>query len=245
MRIIPVVDVMGGQVVRAVGGRRDEYRPISSTWIHSSDPIGVACRLLDIAASDELYVADLDAIRFGSGLSSTVMELLRAVKCQIWLDMGVPRSDDLANLPVRNQIRVVVATESAEGPARLHEVRTQCRPEHWAVSIDLMNGRLMGNWQAWDIEHPGDVAGMAIQAAAHGAGTIIVLDLAAVGTRSGPTTLGHVRAIRAALPRVSILTGGGIRRWDDVVRLEDAGADGVLIASALHDGELTFPQPDL
>ena len=39
------------------------------------------------------------------------------------------------------------------------------------------------------------------------------------------------------------LTGGGIRDWDDVKRLEDAGADAVLVASALHDGTLTFPRP--
>ena len=30
MEVIPVIDLLGGQVVRGVAGRRDEYRPIVS-----------------------------------------------------------------------------------------------------------------------------------------------------------------------------------------------------------------------
>jgi phosphoribosylformimino-5-aminoimidazole carboxamide ribotide isomerase len=37
---------------------------------------------------------------------------------------------------------------------------------------------------------------------------------------------------------VEVVAGGGVRDWDDVRRLEDAGADAVLVASALHDGTL-------
>jgi uncharacterized protein related to proFAR isomerase len=37
---------------------------------------------------------------------------------------------------------------------------------------------------------------------------------------------------------VRLLTGGGVSGADDVARLETAGCDGVLVATALHTGRL-------
>ena len=65
MRIIPVLDVMGGIVVRAVAGRRSEYRPLVSKLTTSVEPAEVARTLLAKSGADELYVADLDAISEG------------------------------------------------------------------------------------------------------------------------------------------------------------------------------------
>ena len=48
--------------------------------------------------------------------------------------------------------------------------------------------------------------------------------------------------IRAAFPRTTMITGGGVRDLDDLRRLAESGIDGVLIASALHDGSLTPQQ---
>ena len=42
MQIIPVLDLLGGQVVRGVGGRREAYRPVRSVLTTSSEPRQVA-----------------------------------------------------------------------------------------------------------------------------------------------------------------------------------------------------------
>ena len=63
-RIIPVIDVMGGQVVRAVGGRRSEYRPIVSKLTDSTEPVEVAKALLGATGVGEIYLADLDRSLF-------------------------------------------------------------------------------------------------------------------------------------------------------------------------------------
>jgi phosphoribosylformimino-5-aminoimidazole carboxamide ribotide isomerase len=72
-------------------------------------------------------------------------------------------------------------------------------------------------------------------AAGSGIGTIIVLDLARVGTGTGPD-VELVREIRRALPRTELVAGGGIRDAADLERLADAGADAALVGSALHHG---------
>jgi phosphoribosylformimino-5-aminoimidazole carboxamide ribotide isomerase len=67
---------------------------------------------------------------------------------------------------------------------------------------------------------------------------LILLDLARVGRGAGTGTERWVAPAKSMFPGVEIVAGGGIRNWDDVRRLEDAGADAVLVASALHDGTL-------
>ncbi|MFO0865589.1 MAG: HisA/HisF-related TIM barrel protein [Gemmataceae bacterium] len=62
MRIIPVLDLLHGQVVRGIAGQRDHYRPIVSRWTTSADPLTVAQSLRDAFGLTHFYVADLDAI---------------------------------------------------------------------------------------------------------------------------------------------------------------------------------------
>jgi phosphoribosylformimino-5-aminoimidazole carboxamide ribotide isomerase len=78
---------------------------------------------------------------------------------------------------------------------------------------------------------------MASRAAVAGAGAVIVLDLARVGTGSG-LDLALLTRVREAAPGVTLLAGGGVRGSEDLVRLAAAGCDGALVATALHDGGL-------
>jgi len=64
-----------------------------------------------------------------------------------------------------------------------------------------------------------------------------MIDLARVGTRSG-LDLELVARVREAAPGLVLLAGGGVRGLDDLARLSDAGCDGALVATALHDGRI-------
>lgn len=248
-RIIPVLDVMGGVVVRAVGGRRDQYRPVVSELTRSTDPLAVLDALLATAEVREAYVADLDAIA-GAGLPSPrVRDLLLLGGRPCWVDPGIRTVETLLALPPGAQ--PVIGSETCPGPAVLAELarhRGGNRSYRMAFSLDLRDGAVVGDWRAWGLEHERDAIGLARRVIEQGIGTLIVLDLAKVGAGSGCGTEDILRALRGEFPRddwpaVELIAGGGVRGWDDVDRLGEAGADAVLVASALHDGRLTFPRP--
>ena len=220
-RIIPVLDVLGGEIVRAVGGRRSEYRPIVSHVTGSTKPLHVARDLLAATGAGELYVADLDAIR-GGQLSAATHELLDTIAVPVWFDGGRSR----ANLP--SSVRRVVGFESAQSPDVLSDA---C-----AFSLDLWNGELFGPWQRWGVRHARDWMGVVDRTIERGVRSMIVLDLPAVGSHSGPGTLHVCRCIRDRYPKLELLSGGGIRNANDLARFAEVGVDGVLIASAIHDG---------
>ena len=220
MRIIPVIDLMGGVVVRAVAGRRYEYRPIRSQLVDSPDPPHVAERLLEASGATELYVADLDAIITGNPVGNGVREFLTGVGVDVLFDGGFRTLPNIDDFP--HPVRPVIASETFGRP-------TSAEAE-WAFSIDLNDGASVGN--------VGSPVSLAADAVAAGFRTLIVLDVARVGTDTGPGTTAFLGDIRARFPEVELIAGGGIRDRDDTARLTDLGVDAVLVASALHDGRL-------
>jgi phosphoribosylformimino-5-aminoimidazole carboxamide ribotide isomerase len=103
------------------------------------------------------------------------------------------------------------------------------------LSVDLRDGRL--------ISPAAQLAGRAPAAAAPlaralGVRELLVIDLARVGSGSGPP-LDAVGELATALPGVAIYAGGGVRDDADLRALESAGAAGALVATALHEGRLT------
>src|SRR5262245_11740659 len=88
MRIIPVLDVMGGAVVRGVGGRRHLYRPIVSQLTSSCAPVAVAVAFRELLGLAELYVADIDAIG-GQAPAVALYQALRREGFALWVDAGV------------------------------------------------------------------------------------------------------------------------------------------------------------
>ena len=91
MRVVPVMDLLGGQAVHAIKGEREQYRPVKSVLCGTSDPLDLARAFRDTLGLDEVYVADLDAIR-GHGETchrELITSLSRREKMKVILDAGV------------------------------------------------------------------------------------------------------------------------------------------------------------
>jgi len=140
MTLIPVIDLLKGQVVRGVRGDRQAYRPIESALCASSDPVTVARILVDHCAAQQMYVADLEALMGGQPQRDVLHELLAAVPdVELWVDAGFADADAAAALceqlaPHSERIVPVFASESlgegkrgALGPDRKLAESHPCR----------------------------------------------------------------------------------------------------------------------
>jgi phosphoribosylformimino-5-aminoimidazole carboxamide ribotide isomerase len=234
-RLIPVIDVMGGRVVRAVGGRRSEYKPLVSRLTASTEPAEVARKLLDVTGARELYVADLDAITSPSPILSpnwAVVGRLTTLGAAVWLDYGHRTDFDEAEAQGTGATGFVLGTETVGGVETVYHTWAMTQEHHEVVlSIDLRAGVLQCAWATDPLDAIQQVLGVDIR-------RVIILDVAVVGERSGPSTGALCRHLRDHFPGLELWTGGGVRSRDDVNHLADAGADAVLVASALHDGAL-------
>lgn len=234
MRIVPVLDLMHGEVVRGVGGRRHEYRPIVSRLTASSRPLDVADALASHFGFREWYVADLDAIGGGEP-AWPLYAALHQRRFRLWVDAGIATMTRACRLADAGIDSVVAGLETVAGPDELAAM-AQAFGERLVFSLDLHEGRPLGDGAAW---HHRDAEGIAALAVHVGVRRMLVLDLAGVGCNGGPGTQSLCARLCANYPQLSVSTGGGVRNRSDLYELRNCGIEAALVASALHDGRVT------
>jgi phosphoribosylformimino-5-aminoimidazole carboxamide ribotide isomerase len=234
MRIIPVIDIMNGLVVRGIAGRRAEYRPLVSRLTTSCQPIDVARALRDTFGFSEFYLADLDAIA-GRPPALPIYDELRSLGCRLWVDAGLHHAIDATAIETHVDV-LVAGLETLSRPDELAALTSRHGTERIAFSLDLKDGQPLGKLTHWGNREP---RALVERAVACDVGRIIVLDLARVGMGTGTGTDDLCAWLLREHPRVETIAGGGVRGTDDLHRLEAQGLHGVLVASALHDGRIT------
>ncbi len=235
MRLLPVVDLKGGLVVRGVAGRRAEYGPIVSQIAGSAKPADIGQGLVDRFGFTDFYVADLDAIQ-GAAPALGIYAQLASAKLTLWVDAGVSNLERARQLADCEHVgRVIVGLESVSGPGFVEEAWAHIGVARFVFSLDLKQGRPLTGSSAWGDDSAFVIAQRVVDL---GVQHMIVLDLASVGTNEGISTLELCRALRDYAPRCEIISGGGVRNLDDLAALADCGCDRALVASAIHDGRL-------
>jgi phosphoribosylformimino-5-aminoimidazole carboxamide ribotide isomerase len=155
--------------------------------------------------------------------------------CRVLVDAGLRCATDARPILDAGAWGVVAATETLRSTDELRALIAAMGPERVVLSLDLRNGRLVGEVSVWGDHDPAAAVATTV---GYGVRRVIVLDLARVGTGIGIGTEVLCARIRAQFPDVELIAGGGVRTRDDVERAATAGADAVLVASGLHDGTL-------
>jgi len=239
LRVLPVIDLKQGQVVRAVAGQRDEYQPIQSRLAKDSSPASIAQGFVDAYSCRSVYVADLDAIA-GAEPSWEALRAIADCGLQLWLDIGIKTTQHALQLQESfvddlTLDAIIVALEAARDPDTVNSLFQAIDTQRAVFSLDLQNGAPMTSLQPWNSATPtaiaNDVLGMGFQ-------RLIALDLSAVGVGQGPVLESTCQEIRSDHTDIQLTSGGGVCNIDDVRKYLNAGCDRVLVSSALHDGRL-------
>jgi phosphoribosylformimino-5-aminoimidazole carboxamide ribotide isomerase len=240
VQIIPVIDLLGGVVVRGVAGRRSEYRPIVSQIAADSRPETVARAFVEQFGFKTAYVADLDAIG-GRAPNVEAWKEIGEAGLELLLDAGAGTASDC--LAIHRQLtgrtltaQIVVGLESLKNPDHERWFETRAKCQAFTFSLDLRAGKPIHRVKEWENRTAVEIAR---SVHARGYTTIIVLDVADVGVGGGTRTLALCKQLMDELHPVRVIAGGGVRGIEDLELLAEVRVSGVLVASALHDGRLT------
>lgn len=234
LRLIPVLDLLNGVVVRGVAGQRESYRPIESRIVDSCDALDVARAFREKFALTELYVADLDAI-IHQKRNDAILARLADDGFRLMIDAGVRSMRDAEAIARLGEVSIIAGLETIPGPSLLSDLCRRFTPGRIVFSLDLRGGRLLGDFRAWKSKEPLAAATEAIES---GVRRMIVIDLAQVGVSEGPGSLALCRAIRAADSDLEITSGGGVRSVTDLDAMAASGINAALVATALHNGTI-------
>mgnify|MGYP000750718640 CR=1 FL=1 len=218
MRIIPVLDLMNGQVVQAVRGERDTYQPIKSILTPETNPLAVAQALQAETGCREFYIADLDAICGEGNHIELIADLHREhPELRLWVDNGLTELSRLSRLA-----RPVIGSESLDDLSTLYQLRKTLRSP--LLSLDFRAATPLG---------PAELEGQS----AVWPEEVIVMSLSRVGSSAGPD-FKLLHRLRNLAPENKIYAAGGVRDHTDLERLNEMGINGALLSTALHQGRV-------
>jgi phosphoribosylformimino-5-aminoimidazole carboxamide ribotide isomerase len=222
--VIPVIDLRQGEVVHARLGQRATYRPIQSTLCQGSRPLDVVAGLLGLHPFETLYVADLDAIE-GTGDNEKVLRALRQKlpRLSLWVDAGFRDPVQCRDWLGHGLGDLVLGSETQRDWQGLRRLAGSPEAHRIVLSLDFAGDRFLG-----PAENPEPDLWPA---------RVIVMTLARVGSGAGPDLPRLQQTLAQARGR-RIYAAGGVRDATDLEDLAQAGAAGVLVASALHDGRI-------
>jgi HisA/HisF family protein len=219
--VIPVIDLKDGLVVHARGGDRAHYRPIVTPHGAANDPVVLARALLAVTQSPVLYIADLDAIEGDGNHFELCRDLADALPAaELWIDAGFANVTDCAFwLPLGATL--VIGSESLGTMDNWHELRATYG-ESLVLSLDFAAAGLRGPTEL-------------LAAPELWPQRIVAMSLDRVGAEGGPD-LSRVATLVGGAGSRAVYGAGGVRTESDLDALAGAGAQGALIATALHGG---------
>ena len=226
---------MRGRVVQGLRGERQHYRAVRSGLVAGSDPLAIARALCRECDGRAVYVADLDAIAGTGDHLGVILEMRERLGSEPWVDAGVNDAEAAARLLEAGAARVIVGTETLPALPALRAIRDAVPADQMLVSIDVGTHGVISRCPELAGRSPLIALELLVD---EGVTEVILLALPQVGTGAGPD-LETLRAARAAFANVRLIAGGGVRTPEDLRALAAAGADGVLLATALHRGWIT------
>ncbi len=229
-RVIPCLDVDGGRVVKGV-----QFSDLRD----AGDPVEIAANY-EQQGADEIVILDVSATPEGRGNALATVSAVRSVlTIPLTVGGGVRSTADAGRLLNAGADRVATNTAAVERPELIAEIAAQFGAQCTVVSIDA--GRRDGGWEV--LTRSGktrmgiEVGDWSVQCGELGAGEILLTSWDRDGTRSGYDT--DLLSFVSRLVTIPIIASGGAGQADDLVAAIKAGASAVLVASLLHDRDLT------
>ena len=197
-------------------------------------PLSTA-KVYDAQGADELLFLDITASRDERGiLFDVIQRTASACFMPLTVGGGIRTVDDIRQLLLAGADKVAINTEAVRRPEFVREAAARFGSQCVSVSIDVRGSAPGEVYTHSGTEGSGRApVDWAREAAALGAGEIIIQSIDREGTRAG-YDLALTRAVASAVT-VPVVASGGVGRLEDLVDgITRGGASAVSAASIFH-----------
>lgn len=230
--VIPAVDLKNGKCVRLVQG--DPERKT----VELENPLEVALHWQEEGAK-RLHLVDLDGAIEGKRKNEQIVkEIIKELSIPVQFGGGIRSLDDAEKFLNYGAARVIFGTAAFASPELVKEASKKLGKERIMVALDAKKGKIaVKGWrESVDITTE--------QAAKMFAGYVeealfTNIDIEGLGKGVNPETIKAISAL-AGSTKIKIIYSGGITKIEEIKKIKEAGARGVILGTALYLSKIDF-----
>lgn len=230
MKIIPAIDLMEGKVVRLYKGDPEKKT------IYSENPIDIA-KKWEKEGADMIHLVDLDAaLGLGSNMG-IIKNLVNQVSIPVQVAGGL-RDEHTISKVLSFASRIVLGTIAFNEKEILKKVLENYGKNRIVISVDHIGGNIMiEGWQKSTgknlIESIKDFIKM-------GFSEFLLTNVTKDGTLEGPDLKFLHEACQ--IDKINVISSGGISNMDDVIKVKQNNAYGVILGKALYENLISIQE---
>lgn len=233
--LIPAIDLKGGRCVQLRQGKKED-----EIFASAENPVEIA-RGWVIQGARRLHVIDLDGAFQEEKNNLGVIKKIADVegvreKAKIQVGGGIRSYETAVELLETGIDRIIFGTVALKSPHLIEQVANAFSPERVMVALDARKGKVaIDGWR----EVTGvDATEAAKQVERLGAGSLLFTNIDVEGLMEGVDQ--EIIAEFVSSVSIPVVIAGGVSSVEDIGKIKDAGASGVVMGSALYKGKIDF-----
>lgn len=227
MRVVPAIDLLGGECVRLRQGDYDQKT------VFAKDPVTVAQRW-EAEGAEWLHLVDLDGAKAGHPVNTEVVRrIVRETKLSCQLGGGLRTVEAVLAALELGLDRVILGTQAVRDRVWFAEMAARL-PGKLILGLDARDG--MVRTEGWLEGTPIAAVELARWAAELPLAGIIYTDIAKDGMMAGPN-FASTAEVKGATT-LPVFASGGIRSEEDVLRIGELGIDGCILGRTIYEGSM-------
>ncbi|MHA1681476.1 MAG: 1-(5-phosphoribosyl)-5-[(5-phosphoribosylamino)methylideneamino]imidazole-4-carboxamide isomerase [Promethearchaeota archaeon] len=226
--VVPAIDLREKKCVRLFKGQ------IGTETCYYENPVD-ALKYWKKLGATVVHVVDLDAATGIGSNKQVIKELLEfAGKVELQVGGGI-RNDAIATEYLQMGVaRVVIGTAAIKSPNLIKRLSSEHGSERIIVALDHKDEKVQ--IKGWTQDSGKDIYEMGALMEDKGAGFILFSSVEADGAFTGPDFVTTKKMVEAV--NLPIIAAGGTRSLEDIAKLREIGAAGVVIGKALYEGKI-------
>ncbi|NWF94541.1 MAG: 1-(5-phosphoribosyl)-5-[(5-phosphoribosylamino)methylideneamino] imidazole-4-carboxamide isomerase [Candidatus Thorarchaeota archaeon] len=231
MIVIPAIDILDGRVVRLEQGCPDRELRINGS-------LESLARKWEEQGAGLLHLVDIGAALGRTPFNRDNALLAQRIRTRVQMAGGVRTRELAATLLDSGVYRVVMGTVCVEQPAVLEGLVEEYGDERVAVALDCDGTGIRTH--GWTHRTERSLSGFVESLCDAGVSVFIVTAVKHDGMLCGPDLRLMETVMASGVSR--LIAAGGIGSLQDIERVRDLGAEGVVIGRALYENRFSFSE---
>lgn len=231
--IIPAIDLYQSKSVRLYQGDFDQLSIIND------DPVQQAMDFAN-AGIQKLHLVDLDGAKAGRPINQKIIEaIVQTTSLKVEIGGGIRDEATTDQWLSTGVDRIVLGSAAIQDPDLLSTLIQKYGPDRVVVGVDGKNNLVATDgWLKQSQLSFGDLIAAMF---ARGVREFIVTDTTKDGTLSGPN-VALLQSLNMQFPNANIIASGGISNIDDIITLQKAGINDIIVGKALATNNITLTE---